>query len=223
MSSLSADSLSQIDDSFVLSTVSQLSTLNFPSLTAVDTVQWAGLPQLAGLSFTSQLQQVQTLNIQNTVLQSLEGINLKIVDTLTLISNVYLNDISMQLGNVSNAMNIYANGDDTKVSFPNLVWAYNISIGNCQSVDLSSLVSTNGSMGFYENYFESLEAPNVTNVGGGLTFVDNNQLTNVSFPSLRQVNGGLGISNNSHLGTIDGFPRLARVGGAIDCNGEFKE
>lgn len=222
MVSLSGDSLSQIDDSFSLTDIQILSTLNFPSLTDVDTVDWLGLPNLQGLSFTSQLQRVSSLSIQNTELGSLEGIDLQEVDTFIVANNPYLNDITMQLGNVSTALSLEANGRDVRVSFPNLEWAYNMTFRNCSSVDIQSLASLNGSLGFYSNYFDSISAPNLTNVGGGVAFVSNAPLTNISFPELIQVNGGLQIANNSHLETINGFPRLQRVGGAIDFNGEFK-
>ena len=221
MTSLSGDSLTQIDDSFSLNNIQILSTLNFPALTDVDTVDWIGLPNLQGLSFTSALQRVGSLSIQNTELGSLEGIDLQEVDTFIVANNPYLNDITMQLGNVSTALSLEANGRDVRVSFPNLEWAYNMTFRNCSSVEIPSLTSLNGSLGFYSNYFTSLSAPNLTNVGGGVAFVSNPPLTNVSMPELVQVNGGLQLANNSHLETIDGFPRLQRIGGAIDFNGEF--
>jgi hypothetical protein len=222
MVSLSGDSLSQIDDSFTLDNVQILSTLNFPALTAVDTVEWIGLPNLQGLSFTSGLQKVSSLSIQNTQLGSLQGVDLQEVDTLIVANNLYLNDITMQLGNVSTALSLEANGREVKVNFPNMIWANNMTFRNCSSINIQSLASLNGSLGFYSNYFSSISAPNLTNVGASLAFVSNMDVTKISFPELVQVNGGLQVANNTNLETIDGFPRLQRVGGAIDFSGEFK-
>lgn len=221
MTALSGSSLQQIDDSFTLNNIQILSTLSFPSLTTVDSVDWEGLPNLQSLDFTAGLQQVNALSIQNTQLGTLDGIDLEEVETLIVANNGYLNDITMPLGNVSTALSLEANGRDVRVSFPEMTWAYNMTFRNCSSVDIPSLASLNGSLGFYSNYFSEISAPNLTLVGGGVAFVSNNALTNISFPQLKQVNGGLQVSNNTQLEDIDGFPRLVRVGGAIDFNGEF--
>lgn len=221
MASLSGDSLSQIDDSFQLNNVQTLTTLNFPALTAVDTVDWVGLPNLQGLSFTAGLQQASSLSIQNTELGSLDGINLQVIDSLIVANNPYLDQVSMQLGNVSTALTLEANGRNVQASFPNLEWAYNMTFRNVSSVSLPSLATLNGSLGFYSNYIMSLSAPNLTTVGGGLAFVSNEDLTNVSMPELKTVSGGLQLANNTALKSINGFPRLTDVGGAVDFNGNF--
>lgn len=222
MTSLSGDSLQIIGDSFTLDNVQVLSTLNFPSLTDVDTVDWVGLPNLGGLSFTAGLQKVNDLSIQNTGLNTLEGVNLEEVDTLIVANNYYLSDVTMPLSSVGNALTIEANGRDVHASFPNLELAYNMTFRNCSSVNIQSLASLNGSLGFYSNYMTSLTAPNLTTIGGGLAFVSNMELTNISMPELKTVTGGLQVANNTQLDTITGFPRLVAVGGAIDFNGEFK-
>ncbi|KAK3722728.1 cell wall protein Ecm33 [Vermiconidia calcicola] len=223
MVSLSGDSLSQIDDSFVLDNVEILSTLNFPSLSAVETVDWIGLPNLQELSFTTGLSKVSSLSIQNTQLSNFDGINLEEVDVMNVANNFYLNDITMPLAYVGEALSLEANGRDVNANFPNLQWAYNMTFRNCSSVSIPSLSSLNGSMGFYSNYFDSLSAPNLTVSGGGIAFVSNERLTNISMPSLRQVGGGLQVANNTRLDSVDGFPRLQRVGGAIDFNGDFED
>ena len=221
MTSLSADSLSQIDDSFTLTNVQTMTNLNFPQLYAVDTVDWSGLPNLAGLSFTTGLQKANTLMIQNTELGSLSGINLQEIDILLLANNAFLDEVSMQLGSVSTSLNIEANGRNVQASFPNLEWAYNMTFRNVSSVSFPSLASLNGSLGFYSNYMQSISAPNLTTVGGGLALVSNPELTNLSMPELKTVSGGLQIANNTAFGSINGFPSLTTVDGAIDFNGEF--
>ncbi|KAG9580893.1 GPI-anchored cell wall organization protein Ecm33, partial [Aureobasidium melanogenum] len=101
--SISGDSLQIIGGAFVLDTLQVLSTLSFPQLSEVDSIQWNALAGLQQLSFTTGVQQASELNIQNTQLQTLDGINLAVVDTVFITNNNYLNDISMQLGNITNS------------------------------------------------------------------------------------------------------------------------
>jgi len=72
---LSADSLHTIDDSFILNSLTILSTLDFPRLTSVDTIDWTALPALQVLSFTAGVQTVNTLSIQNTQLDTADGLS----------------------------------------------------------------------------------------------------------------------------------------------------
>ena len=223
LSSISGAGLRSISGEFALREVQILTNLNFPQLSSVGTVNWNALPNLAGLSFTSGLQMVKRIGIQNTGLQSLEGINLKSVDEFFVVNNNYLNDITMQLQYVGTSLTLSANGDQVQASFPNMEWAYNISFRNVSSVDLPSLATLNGSMGFYNSFMDSVSLPNVTEVGGSLAFVSNDALTNVSVPQLTKIGGGLQLANNTDLEEIDGFPELKAVGGAIDINGYFTE
>ncbi|THZ79989.1 GPI-anchored cell wall organization protein Ecm33 [Aureobasidium pullulans] len=222
--SISADSLQIIGGAFHLDDLQILSTLSFPQLTQVDAIQWNALAGLQLLSFTTGVQQANELNIQNTQLQTLDGINLAVVDTVFITNNNYLNDISMQLGNISTSLTIESNGGNVSAIFPNLIWANNMTFRNVSQIALNSLVSVNGSLGFYANEFESLQCANLTTVGsnkGDLTIVSNQNLNNVSFPQLTKVGGGLSIQNNTDLMTVNGFPKLATITGAFDLYGDF--
>jgi hypothetical protein len=222
--SISADSLQVIGGAFRLDELQILSTLSFPQLSQVDSIQWNALAGLQLLSFTTGVQQASELNIQNTQLQTLDGINLAVVDTVMITNNNYLNDISMQLGNITNSLNIESNGGNVSAIFPNLIWANNMTFRNVSTIALNSLVAVNGSLGFYSNEFESLQCANLTTVGsnkGDLTIVSNQNLNNVSFPMLKKVGGGFSIQNNTDLMVIDGFPKLATITGAFDLYGDF--
>ncbi len=226
MATLSADSMTQIDDTFSLNNIQTLSTLNFPMLQSVDTVDWVALPGLSGLSFTTGLSKVQTLSIDNTNLGSLSGIELTSVGELSLANNVYLNDISMPLTYVSQGLYIHDNGDQTNANFPDLQWAANLTINNCYSVNVDSLSVVNGSMGYYSNYFSSFSAPNLTLIGitgGGLAFVDNAKLSNISMGGLKAIGGGLTIANNTDLTQVTGFSRVTEIKGAVSMLGYFKK
>lgn len=223
ITNIGADSLETIKGTFRLDQVQVLSTLSFPQLTTVGTILWNALPNLQQLTFTTGVQMASTVNIQNTELNSLDGINVKTVDEFYIANNRYLGDITMQLQNVSTSLILEANNPAVNVSFPNLVWAFNMTFRNCSSVDTPSLASLNGSMGFYGNDIQSYAAPNLTEVGGSLSFVSNTQLTNISLPQLTQLGGGFQISNNTELKTIDGFAKLKTIVGALDFNGNFTD
>ncbi|KAK5138317.1 hypothetical protein LTR08_003378 [Meristemomyces frigidus] len=221
MTQLSADSLTTIGASFTLADLTILSTLNFPRLSDVETIDWEALPALQGLSFTTGVQTANALSIVNTQLNTLDGINLQTVDTMVISNNPYLEDVTMQLGNVSTSMLIYANGRNVSAIFPNLEWAATLVFRNVSAVSIPSLASVNNSMGFYSNFFDTIAAPNLTSVGGSLSFVSNTDVTKISFPELTTVGGGLQVANNTALETIDGFPDVKTVSGALDFNGAF--
>lgn len=215
--------LTIIGKQFYLEGLTIMSSLNMPALSRVGSIQWVALPALQDLGFTSQVEQAQEIFISNTNLRSLDGINLNTVEKFNVNNNPYLTKIESQLGNVSEALNIQANSRDLSVSFPNMIWAFNMTFRNCSSVNLPSLGSVNGSMGFFDNYFESFSAPNLTRTGdrGSLVFVSNRRLTNISLPMLKTIGGTYQIANNTELKVIDGFQELTTVGGAIDFSGNF--
>jgi len=107
-------------------------------------------------------------------------------------------------------------------TFPMLETATNMTFRNCSSVSLPSLANVTQDLGFYGNTMQSFVAPNLTTVGG-LIFVDNTQLTNISLPQLTSVNQSYQIANNTLLKNVTGFPQLSIVGGALDFNGNFTE
>lgn len=222
MGSLSAPDLEEIGRNFQLNQLTILSTLSFPKLAKVMKIDWVALPALQGLTFSNTgVQEVQELNIDNTELASLDGINLQVADTIYIGNNRFLQSVNMQLGNVTESLTFSNNGADLVAEFPNLLWAFNITIRNLTSVSVPSLASVNGSLGFYGNYFESFSAPNLTDVGGSLAFVSNDKLSNITLPELTTIGGGFQIANNSALEDINGFPKLATVGGALDFTGAF--
>lgn len=222
MAQLSADSLVTITDTFNLNGLTVLSSLNFPALTNVESIEWTALPALQGLTFsTTGVQTASSVNIQNTQLNSLTGINLQVVDSFYLANNPYLQTVNMQLGNITTSLILEANGNNVTASFPNLDWAYNMTFRNVSRISIPSLASLNGSMGFYSNDVLTVNAPNLTTVGGSLSIVSNTDLTNVSMPSLTLVSGGFQIANNTLMSNVNGFNSLKTVGGALDFNGNF--
>lgn len=217
-----ADSIQQIGGTFTLNNCQILSSVNWPQLTAVGNLDFEALPNLQQFGFTSSIGQANTVNIQNTFLTTLNGINLQKVTSVTIVNNPLLQAVSMQVSNISEALTIASNGDRLQASFPNLLTAQNLTFRDCPSVSIPSLNNVTGSMGFYSNSFQSLNTPNLTLVDGTLAFVSNTQLTNISMPGLNTINGGLQIQNNSQLQDMtNSFPGLKTIGGALDFFGNF--
>ncbi|KJX96450.1 gpi-anchored cell wall organization protein ecm33 [Zymoseptoria brevis] len=220
LTGLSAQNLQEVEGSFELTSLTVLTSLNFPVLTKLDTISWITLPALQGLSFTTGVQELNGLEISDTELSSLDGINLEVADTIIVTNNRYLTSINMQLGNVTDSIILGANSKDLVIEFPNLIWANNMTISNCSEFTAQSLETVNGSVAFYYSTFKTLSAANLTEVGGDLTFVANNELTNISMPMLESV-GSLAIANNSALEEVNGFASLATISGAVDFDGAF--
>jgi hypothetical protein len=217
-----ADSLQQIGGSFTLNNCQILSSLTFPDLTSVGDLDFDALPNLQQLGFTTSIGEANNLNIQNTFLNTLNGINLQKVTSVNIVNNPLLQDISMQVSNISQSLTIASNGDRLQADFPNLETAQNLTFRDSQSVSIPSLANVTGSLGFYENTFQTLNAPNLTLVGGTLAFVSNSQLTNISMPLLKSIGGGFQVQNNSALDDVsNSFDALQTIGGAFAFFGNF--
>jgi hypothetical protein len=226
LTSLGSATLGSISGQINLQNLTTLSTLQFSDLTSVGSINFIALPALSEFTFTSTISKAASVVISNTFLSTLDGINLATANTIEINNNDYLREFSTQVANITTSIDINSNGNALVVSFPNLIWAGNMTIKNTSSVSIPSLHVVNGSLGLYGNGFASISAPNLTAIGntatnaGGLAIVGNSALTNFSFPVLADVGGGAQVANNTGLSDID-FPALSIVGGAIDFTGNF--
>lgn len=219
--SLSSTSLNSISGTFKLQNITILSTLSFPALQSVGAISFQSLPALDELSFgTPGITEAKSVIISDTHLNSLDGIDLETTSLVDINNNGRLTEFNTQLGNLSDNLNIQANGKDLKVTMPNLIWIANMTIANVTEFSVPSLEHVNGSMRFDSNYFESFTAPNLTSTGQDISFVSNSELTNISIPILESVGGGLTIANNTGLEKIN-LPKLETVGGAVKFRGNF--
>ena len=212
---------------FELGGLTVLSELSFPQLTQVSSMNFTALPALQQMSFGgSGISQADSILITNTGLSSLQGINnLQSVSTFNVNNNAALQNISLQVVSIKNSLDIEANDgyvSGLSTTFPMLETAQNMTFRNCSSISLPSLANVTEDLGFYGNTITSFAAPNLTTVGG-LIFVDNTDLTNISIPGLVSVNGSYQIANNTMLKQINGFQKLSVIKGALDFNGNFTE
>jgi hypothetical protein len=203
-----------------------LSTFVFNDLESVNNISLVSLPVLGSFTLPSVISSAKYVLITNTFLSSLDGIDIDTAAVLNINNNNRLTEFSTKVANVTSSINIDSNGKLLDVSFPNLIWAANMTLRNVSTISIDSLATVNGSLGFYENYFKSVSAPNLTTVGstgsrtGSLAFVANPNLANISIPLLTSVGGAVQIANNSALDAIS-FSKLSTVDGAIDFTGNF--
>jgi hypothetical protein len=224
LTAITSDQLNSIAGTFQLNGLTILSTLQMSSLSAVNRVEWISLPALQSLNFAQGISRANSIYISDTQLTSLSGIELTAVGSMDINNNRFLTTINVNdMRNVTNALSFSANNKDLEISFPNLEGAANLTFRNVSKIDMPSLSSCAGDIGFYSNTFESFSAPNLTQTGGTLAFVDSPNLSNLSFPSLTTIGGGFLIANNTQLETISGFPKLKTIVGALDFAGSFNK
>lgn len=226
LTSLTFDSLQSVGG-FELGGLNGLSVLSFPQLTTVTELNFTALASLQQLNFGSVgITKASSVVITNTGLTSLNGIsNLQEVDVFNVNNNQALQNISLQVTKIKNSLDIEANDflvSGLTTSFPLLETALNMTFRNCSVILLPALVNVTEELGFYGNDFTSFTAPNLT-TAGGLIFVDNTQLTNISLPALTSINMTYQIANNTKLTKIDGFQKLSVIQGALDFSGNFTE
>ncbi|KAB5525618.1 hypothetical protein GE09DRAFT_1229411 [Coniochaeta sp. 2T2.1] len=227
LTGLASSSLNSITERFLMTNLTGLSSLSFPSLNSVGTISWTAITALDSLSLgTPGVQKADTVIISDTFLQSLDGIDVTSLKVLDVNNNGRLTQWNSKLGNLSDTMNFLANGNGLELSFPDLKWIANMTISNVTSISLPSLQVINGSASFTSNQFLSLGCPNLTSTtSGSLNIISNNKLTNITFPQLTSLKGALLIANNTALQKIDdaSFPKLKTVGGAVKVRGNFTE
>lgn len=219
ISSITAGSLASIGGSFTLNGLTVLSTLSFPLLTSIGSINWVTLPAVDSLQFTTGVTDCDDIYISDTDLSTLTGITLETVNTLSINNNLNLNQIEMPITSVSDQVDVSYNGE-CDISFPDLIWANNLTFQDVQSVSTPKLSTVNASYILISNNFEKLSAPNLTTVGG-LSIIKNDNLESISFPKLSTIgSAGLEISNNTEIESFS-FPKVSQVAGAIVLKGSF--
>ncbi|KAF1921948.1 hypothetical protein BDU57DRAFT_511036 [Ampelomyces quisqualis] len=220
---ISASDLVNITGEMNLDGLTRLNGVDFPQLKSVNSIKWNALPNLQNIGFTAQVETAKKIVIENTAVRSLKGINIAQAEFLKIANNQFVNEIKMQLGNVSNSLDFSDNNKAVEIELTNLIWANNLTFRSTGSILVPSLTKLNGSLTLSKNGFESFAAPNLTEVGEAIAIVGNDKMKNISFPLLTKVNDNLQIANNSALGEVDGFPELKSIGGAFDISGNMTE
>ncbi|KAA8915404.1 hypothetical protein TRICI_002452 [Trichomonascus ciferrii] len=221
LSKFTATDLEEISDKFDINVATILNHLEMPKLEKVGKINWITLPALSGLNFDKKVTDCKEVVISDTGLNSLEGINVEKIGTFNVNNNKYLEEVDVDVKSVSNSLDISFNAKQVSASFPQLIWANNITFRDVSDVYLPNLTDVNSSLGFINNTIKGIQCPKLKELGGSLSIVSNEKLTNVSFPKLTKIDGGFQIANNTKLKSILGFPKVKSVGGAIDFDGNF--
>jgi hypothetical protein len=219
--SFSAPGLKTIGGSFTLTGLTILSTLAFPELVSVGDINWSTLPALQALTFDKQISKANTVLITDTLLSSLNGINLVTATRFNINNNRYLRSVEVALGNVSDLLIIEANGKGVNASFPDLKWANNITIRDAGAVYFPVLEKINSSAAFVNNTFTEADFPELTSIGESFAVISCSKLTTITANSLEEVGGTFQLANNTKLAEVNGFQKLTVVGGAVDMSGVF--
>ena len=199
-----------------------------PALSQCDNLNFTSLSALAALDFgTPGLRKAISILITNTNLASLSGISqISQIDSFSISNNRFLAQISLAVTAMKGVIDIGANevqSGGQQIDFPNLQTAGQMTFRNASSIKLPSLSNVTQNLGFYQNTIQTLTTPNLT-FAGGIVFVYNSQLTNITMPMLTTINGTNGtyqIANNTKLTSIDGFENLSNVKGSLDFSGNF--
>jgi hypothetical protein len=222
LTSISADQLNAIGGNFELTRLTILSGLQFGSLQNVNSIKWISLPALQSLNFGQGVRRANNVEISDTALTSLDGIELEAVSTMNINNNRYMTKVDVNaLANVTRGLTFAANSADLEISLPNLEAAANLSFIRVSDVSMPSLSEVGGAIGFYLASFEEFSAPNLTRTGNDVAFVSCDKLSNLSFPQLTTIGGGFLVANNSELEVVDQFPKLKTIAGALDFAGVF--
>jgi hypothetical protein len=221
---MSSSTINSIGDNFDLKDLNKLSSLDFPALRSVGSIDWQSLNQLPGVTFGSEgVTKVKSIKISDTFISSLNGLNVASVDELDINNNHKLVEWNSDLVNVTTSLKLQNNGAGSMiVNMPKLKTVKSLEVRNVQEFNVGALTQINN-LRFEENdKMETFAAPNVTTVDE-ISITDCEQLTNVTFPKVTSMAGALTIQNNTALETINGFPKLETIKGTLIFRGSFKE
>ncbi|KAI2473237.1 hypothetical protein F4781DRAFT_427650 [Annulohypoxylon bovei var. microspora] len=225
LNSLKSSSLTTIGGAFALKNVTKLSTLSFPALGEVGSIDWATLNALPEPTFGNPgITKAKSVTIADTFIENIDGINVESLTDMNINNNRRLTKFSTSIKSLSNTLYVQANGLNLSMEMPNLEWIANMTIANVTSFSVPSLHTVNGSMRFDSNYFTTFTAANLTQIQtGDLSFVSNPEITNISIPNLETIGGGFTIANNTALEKLDGFGSVNEIGGAVKVRGSFTD
>ncbi|KAK5992384.1 Protein ecm33 [Cladobotryum mycophilum] len=220
--SISSTSINSIEGSFQLVNLELLSSVKMQSLKSLKTITLQKLPQLSALTFgTSGVTKASSIEVTDTFLSDLSGLNVNTVDTLQITNNHKLTMFNSDLVNITTLLSISSNGNNMQINMTELQTAAEIQLSNIKGFDVPNLSKVTKSLKFDLNpELTSFEAKNLSSIGDSVTFTNNTKLANISFPILTKV-GDLTIQNNPALEAIDGFPELQTIYGGVILRGSF--
>lgn len=211
MSGLAASSLESVGGTFALDSLTTLTALNLPALTAVGTMRWVNLPSLQSFNASFGITKAQDVAISDTALDSVEGLNFTRVASIAITGNENLDSIHLNnLASVAGPLQITDNAWNTVVELPVLAHAGSVSLSNLSDVSIAALSQVDGDFMIAQSSFTRLSLSNLTTVGGTFRLTDNAKLSSADIPILRIINNGIMLSGSPGLALE--LPTLERAG-----------
>ncbi|EPX74893.1 cell wall protein Ecm33 [Schizosaccharomyces octosporus yFS286] len=246
ISVLNVDGIKQITGDVVVSNSPHLETLNFqdletvggkfnihdmirlnslpaPKLNEVGSLDLKVLPNLEELQFNNGIKKAGSIEIVNTQLKSIRGIDITTIGTFNINNNKYIESIDMPQLETAQSINIAANAKKVDVNFSKLAnVSSDANFNGISNVFVGNLKSAKGSIGFTDTSLNNVSLPYLTSVTQSLYFMDSTDLERLNLPNLTSIGGGLTV-NNTHLTKISGFPQLSEVGGSLTLLGNYSD
>lgn len=221
LTSISSNTLREVNATFYLRNLTQLRNVSFPQLTRVT---WMFLSNLTAdgldIQFDAGIQQATNISVLDTSLRDLTGFNIQVAEIIGFIDNHNLTSLSIPVSNLASAFVILGNNPALNVSLPNLAWSSNISIWNVSSVSMPLLNYVQGPLVVAYSNVTSADFPVLTSVVE-VAFGANPLMTRISLPKLSQVTGeGAFFFDTPRLDSVD-LTSLSTVPGYLNVSGNF--
>ncbi|PHH61753.1 hypothetical protein CDD81_8000 [Ophiocordyceps australis] len=220
--SISSSSINSIGGTLRLDNLQLLSSFKMQSLKSVDTLILINLPQLSSLTFgTSGVTKCRVIQIQDTFLTELNGLNIAFAEKIDIANNAKLTMINSEIVNITESLKVTNNGNNMQVNMSRLQFAGDVQFRQVKSFDAPVLTEVE-SIKFNDSpELLTVSAKNLSTISASLTFINNRKLGNLSFDALKTIKGDMTIQNNTALKSIEGFPELETVGNIL-LRGNFE-
>jgi hypothetical protein len=221
LTNISSSTLQSIGGKIMLSSLALLSTVSFPVLKTIGSLQLKQLAKLSQLDFATQgVSLSSSIVVENTALTRLDGFTSESLLELLVIGNKNLKRVALDVAQVSQGLEITSNNPTLVATFNTLISVNNVTINNVAGVTMPRLEQASSDLYLTSSSLSNFSAPLLERTGGDLRFSFCPSLTSLKFPSLTQLKGTLVIKNNPTLLSIDGFPIL-NYAWAIQAMGNF--
>ncbi|KAG7195397.1 uncharacterized protein KQ657_003155 [Scheffersomyces spartinae] len=221
ITSLVFSSLANITGSLDIVALTQLSNIDFTSLSLVKQLKLISLPSLATLNLNKGISKASHIEVSDTALSAFP-LSITDIDYLDINNNKNITSLDLPLETVSDTLILSFNNDEAEVKLDNLIWASNLTIQDISSLSASNLTAVNGSFVIAYNLFDEFELDSLKSVGGSLRIINNEELKSLSFKDLTTIGGEFNMVNNSKLSdTEDAFNEINTIRGAVNIAGDF--
>ncbi|KAG0245478.1 hypothetical protein BGW41_000105 [Actinomortierella wolfii] len=205
-----------------------LSSISVPNLASLNSLEVIAAPNLRHLALP-KVESVNTLKIEDTGVDNSGPVpwtNITKAEVIGVSNNKFLRSIVMpQLTSVNKFLMVAANGlmeghgEGSTLLVSNLTTCADCTFRHLTELDISSLTKVSSALAIDETNLTAVNAPKLKSVGQTMSIVACHRLTNASFPELTAIGGALQIANNTNLVNVDGFGKLAEIGGVLDVRG----